>query len=367
MLSSFFVKNFRLFDQIKISPLGRVNLLVGRNNSGKSALLEAIELYASNASSETLRGLINAREETWHAREITEVGVPFDNPVRYIFHGRKLPSPNEDGMVIGPANDTDEQIRLVVAAFGNTTDEQGMPKRSILHGDEISKFVGEIQFVLMAGDGHSFRWVLSLNEDLTRRHFGAPGRATPKCPFQSVPTRNMSRQKAAALWDLVGLTDLSEEVISGLSRIDESIVAIQFVESDSEKSRIPYVRTRTSREPLPLKSMGDGITRLFHILIALVTARDGILLIDEFENGLHWSVQADVWKTIFRVASRLNVQVFATTHSRDCIRGFGEAWVEQQESGRFFRLETAPKGGVRAKAYTVETLIDAIESEVEVR
>ena len=180
VLSSFFVKNFRLFDKMKIEPLGRVNLLVGRNNSGKSALLEAIELYASNASNETLRSLINAREETWHGRELAEMRVPYDNPVRYLFHGRKLPNTDEEGIVIGPANDIAGQIRLIIAAFGTSTDEQGMPKRSLLRGDDLSKFVGEIQFVLMAGDVNSFRWVLSLGDDLTRRHFGSPGRASPK-------------------------------------------------------------------------------------------------------------------------------------------------------------------------------------------
>lgn len=78
-----------------------------------------------------------------------------------------------------------------------------------------------------------------------------------------------------------------------------------------------YVKIEGIDEPLPLKSMGDGITRLFHIIVALVNARNGILLIDEFENGLHWSVQPKVWDIVFQLSEKLNVQVFATTHSHE--------------------------------------------------
>ena len=68
MLDSFFVENFRLFRRLEMARLGQVNLLVGKNNSGKSALLEAIELYASNASIRTLLSLILGREEEWNER-----------------------------------------------------------------------------------------------------------------------------------------------------------------------------------------------------------------------------------------------------------------------------------------------------------
>ncbi len=68
--------------------------------------------------------------------------------------------------------------------------------------------------------------------------------------------------------------------------------------------------------------------RLLGVALALVNASDGVLLIDEIESGLHYTVQADMWRLIFRVAHRLNVQVFATTHSWDCIEAFQKAALE---------------------------------------
>jgi hypothetical protein len=369
MLASFMVKDFRLFDHLEIGPLGRVNLLVGRNNSGKSALLEAIELYASNASPITMGNLVVAREETAWPGRVSAERVLYGNPIRHLFRGHSLPAVDSGGIIIGPADDPSAQIRLFVGAFRIAPDAGGNMQRSRLKPEEIGAVVGEVELGLMAEEaGRGPRWMFELRSDpdsLRRARFLGKGEA--KFPVQVVPTRNMTPQRVAALWDAVGLTDLSKEVVSGLTMIDKSIDAIQFVESESSQHRVPLVRTRTSREPLPLRSLGDGVTRLLHILMALVSAKDGVLLIDEFENGLHWSVQTDVWKTLFRLAAHLNVQVFATTHSRDCVIGFGKAWEENPDLGEFLRLNVGVDERIRAKSYALETLIDAIESEVEVR
>ena len=108
------------------------------------------------------------------------------------------------------------------------------------------------------------------------------------------------------------------------------------------------------------------MTRLLHIVVALVNARNGLLLVDEFENGLHWSIQPKVWDIVFQLAERLNVQVFATTHSRDCVGSFNQVWGQYSELGAFFRLG-AKDGSIKATEYTLETLADAIEMDVEVR
>ena len=70
----------------------------------------------------------------------------------------------------------------------------------------------------------------------------------------------------------------------------------------------------------------------------LAHAKDGVLLVDEIENGIHYSVQPDLWRVVFEMATRLNVQVFATTHSYDCIKAFEEAARESEEEGVLVRL-----------------------------
>ncbi|WP_052700257.1 AAA family ATPase [Methylocucumis oryzae] len=100
--------------------------------------------------------------------------------------------------------------------------------------------------------------------------------------------------------------------------------------------------------------------------MSLVNAKDGVLLIDEFENGLHWSVQQSVWDVLFKLAETLNVQIFCTTHSSDCIKGFECVWKQFPENGAYFRLFTR-NGNIQAQEYDVETLSDSLETDVEVR
>jgi AAA15 family ATPase/GTPase len=107
--------------------------------------------------------------------------------------------------------------------------------------------------------------------------------------------------------------------------------------------------------------------RALGISLALVNAKDGILLIDEFENGLYYSVQPDLWRLIFRVASRLNVQVFAITHSWDCIEAFQQASRSEQEvEGLLIRLESK-KGSIVATLFDERQLGIATREHIEVR
>jgi AAA15 family ATPase/GTPase len=151
--------------------------------------------------------------------------------------------------------------------------------------------------------------------------------------------------------------------------INKDIKAIALINNkrDGSNQRVAIARLENSSERIPLESMGDGIAHIFDLILALTNAKDGTLLIDEFENGLHWSILPKVWNTIFRLADRLNVQVFATTHSRDCIQGFKQAWEQNESLGSFHRLDPDPENGAKSISYSLETLSDALDMDIEVR
>lgn len=369
MLTTFEVYGFRLFGRLVLPQLGRVNLLVGRNNSGKSAFLEAMEIYTNKGSARSLLSLISARQETWEAKAQVEFRHLYGNPIRHIFRGHRLPKLGEAGIRLGPTLGEGAPIRIFVAAYKTSYDpELETFRRERIKPDDVEGLEGEIELSLVVEESGRERRIMSLERgsELMRRHSISQDLEVT-CPIQVVPTRNMEVDKTASLWDAIGLTELRKEVISGL-RLIEPINDLQFVQSTvSPRERLPLVTTDMSKEPLPLRSMGDGTNRLFNIVLALASASDGVLLVDEFENGLHWSVQKEVWKTVFRLASRLNVQVFATTHSRDCVHGFGQAWRENEGLGAFFRLYVADHGEVEARPYQLELLADSLETDVEVR
>lgn len=122
------------------------------------------------------------------------------------------------------------------------------------------------------------------------------------------------------------------------------------------------------RRLMPLPLMGDGIGRLLEIILAPPDARDGILLVDEIENGLHHTVLGNVWKSIAELAKEYNVQVFATTHSLECIHAAHQIFGKDRlpYDFRYHRLERV-EGVIQAVTYDGETIEAAIEMDMEMR
>src|SRR4028118_281976 len=117
MLESFQIKNFRLFQHLEVRKLNRVNLIVGKNNAGKSTFLEAVKLYASNASSKVLLDLVESRQETWFSEAQAHSQNFISNSVRHLFCGHKLPI-GEEGISLGEVA-SNTKLHISVAAYQN--------------------------------------------------------------------------------------------------------------------------------------------------------------------------------------------------------------------------------------------------------
>jgi AAA15 family ATPase/GTPase len=115
--------------------------------------------------------------------------------------------------------------------------------------------------------------------------------------------------------------------------------------------------------------MGDGINHILSIILALVNCENGYLLIDEIDNGLHYSVQENLWRVIFDLAKKLNIQVFATTHSNDCINSFTEVLKEENNAsiGGFYRMQKRKSGRIELVEYNSEELNSVSEHNIEIR
>ena len=114
--------------------------------------------------------------------------------------------------------------------------------------------------------------------------------------------------------------------------------------------------------------MGDGINRILTIILALVNSDNGFLLIDEFENGLHHTVQEQLWNVIFNLAQKLNVQIFVTTHSEDCISGFENILNSPNNSldGKLIRLDN-DNGTIKQVEFNAKELKIATDQNIETR
>ncbi len=166
------------------------------------------------------------------------------------------------------------------------------------------------------------------------------------------------------LWDKIVLTPLENDVLDILRIVEPRIQRIDVKENNSR------VLLEGDLVPVPLKSLGDGISRMLWLAVALVSAKESkLLLIDEFEAGLHHSVQEMLWEKIFLYAQKWGIQVFVTTHSKDTVSTFQSVAnrPENQGKGRFFRLQRNKDGNIEAVTYDEEELATAIEFDLETR
>ena len=177
----------------------------------------------------------------------------------------------------------------------------------------------------------------------------------------------------AAFWDKVALTEdqtRAEKALGlGLGDEVERVAMVGDYGAGSRgRGRRVIVKLVGRDHPVPLKSLGDGATRLFGFALALANCRGGLLLIDEAENGIHHTVQEDFWRMILETARKNDVQVLATTHGWDCIRGFARAATAYRDAeGVLVRLEKDKEGELRAVEYSEEELETAAEQGIEVR
>jgi hypothetical protein len=197
-------------------------------------------------------------------------------------------------------------------------------------------------------------------------------------PCGWVPTRFIDKDELAQDWDKVALTADEEALKRALRIVAPELEDLAFVSDPdsrlyrSRPSRSAKVKLAGLPSPVPLSSMGDGIQRVLQLTLKLLAAKGGFLLIDEFENGLHYSVQEKLWQLIFELSEQLDVQVFATTHSWDCIESFTKVAVARtQTDGVLFRLgrsvRTSDQGKVIATVFDEAALQNITQTDVEVR
>ncbi len=370
MLPSLYIENFRLFDTLTIKRLGRVNLIVGRNNAGKSAFLEAVWLYVSNASLSAIEDIIIARQENYGSDSRNYPNLLAANPVRHFFKAHKIPDLTSQGFTIA-IKKNEAELTVKTAAF---IVEESIDKKTIrkiepeeLQNSNTSYFDGAEIFVVSEKNNVTQRYFSENRGFLLGAVRNSFKIELPSKPCLFVSTQGLNDKIAAKLLDDIRLTPLEKHVLDSLKLVEKTIEGVAFVVADDRTGeRIPEVKLANYDERIPLKSLGDGVTRVFHIILALVNAKGGVLLIDEFENGLHWTVQQFVWEVLFQLAETLDVQVFCTTHSRDCIAGFGKVWGQYPQTGAFFRLYNRNQT-IFAEEYDIEELSDSLETDVEVR
>ncbi|MFN3648664.1 MAG: AAA family ATPase [Armatimonadota bacterium] len=360
------MRGYRLFDDLTLPRLGRVNLITGKNNTGKSTLLEAIRLYAYRGSPHVLLEILEGRDELQRRSFLSTRDLAgAASAVERVFTSKGT---DDLRFSIEPATGA-PSLSVTLDPFGSI-DQTSTPEQLPLDGlDSVD--VPDIRPLLRIqwADRRPLTYVLDPNYRPRRMGQSAEFFAgiladMPVCTF--VSATGLAADDLLQLWNAVDLTALEETVVEALRLISPDVERVSVTTSESGRRPLVRAKLAESAEPVSLRSLGDGLNRIFGIALALVNSRDGFLLVDEVENGIHYSVQPDMWKLLFEVAARLNVQVFATTHSYDCVLAFQEAARSHPEEGVLVRLERK-QDRFRVTTFAEDELEVVAREEIEVR
>ena len=340
------VRNYRGFADVSVGNLGRINLVAGRNSAGKTALLEAIWLLCGAADPRMAVNRHATRE--WNPDE--QLRWTAETYWKPFFHGLDT----SRNVTVSGCHASVGDLTLKIAwerslkteiprAGGNGIAEKGRYSLKFTYTDANA---GQIE-----SEARETTDKLKFDQKNDYIPFGAEILQPESGDVRDDAVRlgQLKKQKLEA-----GFLDALRVVEPRLQRVE-----------DNASSGVPMIHVDVGLpELVPLLVMGAGMTHLARIVLAVASVRGGVVLVDEIENGLHHSILPDVWRAIGKAAERFNVQMFATTHSFECIEAAYEALGE--DGFRLHRLE-AGESGVRCVTYAPDEVETAIRHTMELR
>ncbi len=365
MMESFYIQNFKNFEELTLNQLRRVNLFVGKNSVGKSTLLEAIAIYLSDGDENCLKEILAGRgEPVFYGKQNEDILDVIKERFLSLFRGWEENYSKFFCIKLGEKKEYPLTIQQVYISDFRKNGMEGIQTLYIYNQEDIDENGGKLPIttnglVATKADGDT-----SLIRYDNIRPFTI--KTYKRIPYQMVHTVDFDGTDNAALYDKISLSPLENFIVKALNIINENIDRITFVnEGGSDRFRIPVVSLKDTGRRVHLSSMGDGLNRVLTIILSLLNCKNGVLLLDEFETGLHYSVQKQLWDIIFLLAEELNVQVFVTSHSFDCLKAFAEANVSEQ--GMLIRLEQR-SSGIEPVCYTEnKDIMFAAENDIELR
>jgi len=335
------VTRFRSLRDLTVGPFGQVNLITGKNNAGKSSLLEAIRILVTEGAPNTFYNILNYREESGGGTPELESGLsPTDtSSFSSLFSGFPNLAGCAEPFTISNQNGGDSPVKTISVRVGWYSEQIDPEQGRRLIKTDADLFGESVGLPMLEIEAPSRRRLLRIDPQRPyRRGISESGEGVSTPCIYLDPFSSRSTSQLAALWDSIALQG-EEQVVAALQIISSDIEAIRMIGTDSgSRSRTAIAKSRKYPNPIPLRTFGDGVNRLFGIILSLSCAKGGVLLVDEIENGLHHSILTKVWTVIFQMARTLNVQVFATTHSWNCIESFQEAANSDADEGVLVRL-----------------------------
>lgn len=353
MLKELEFKNYKLFKSMKMEGLAKVNLISGKNNSGKTSLLEGIfSIYDRGAHDLPLRQL------SW--RGINRVKMDLDS----VWGGSFFNNNIHNQIKISGKRDNGKEDRVFYKVKSSEDATFNSYSSNLNQNYSTSKMIGkflEAKYLINGiGAGTCNVTFDGIDMKAEYQQVKAPGVTVV---FLGSWARNNNIDNINRLGEL-DVDGRKDEIISELKMLVPELRDLSIVLNANE----PIIYADVGKDKkVPLAIMGEGVSKLLGVFLAILTNKGGLVLIDEIENGIHYSAFEEIWGAIFKLADKYSCQVFVATHSYEAMVGLANASSNNDfQSVSYYRLDKTDDGVV-SQHYDFETFKTAIESEWEVR
>lgn len=365
MIHSIEIDGYRGLKHFEMGNLGRVNLLVGGNNSGKTSVLEAIAILMSRGDPSTIwQHLWRRGEQLPDEQRPQQIQPEFD--ICHLFYNHEL----RVGSKISLSAQNQSPKRTVELEVSESTQKdqekirvQGPPNRFPfvlrVKGSQVppDTFIPISQKGGIPAEAFNMlpRTQFRPSEDSDRAHF--------------ITTESLNNAVLVTMWEQIVLTKSEDYVTKAIQLLDSTVerIASQSASPFYNQSRGGFKVKQKDRDvPIPIGSMGDGMWRMLAMAITIARSKDGVLLIDEIDTGLHYTVMTEMWELLYNASKALNVQIFATTHSSDCINSLAKI-CNTQDQNNPITLNRIEVGKKKSVPYTEGEIKMAAERGIETR
>ncbi len=360
LYSSIRIDGYRGLESFELTDLGRINLLVGENNSGKTSILECIELLQTVGNPAVLQSILSRRgewgydagEERRPVLAVRHLFAGHDFGGRIAVHGNTAPDVEASRMTIA-VEDADTEGQVDLGLF-----------------EEETPFQLRLRCSNPAGD---FKVRMTPEGFVDPRRMRAQAFGDEVVAF--VSTGGMNVLEVVRSFDRVVLTDEEEYVTDALRVIEPRVERLASVGHEQGPVRTfsrgvrggVFLKLREVPERVPIGTAGEGMWRMLGLALALASARGGVLLVDEIDTGLHYSVLDGMWRMVSERAEALSVQVFATTHSSDCYQSLAVVAAPDSRCSGDVTIQRVDPRRRKAVRFGSDEVVAAAERGLEVR
>lgn len=311
-IKDFIIHDYKGIHELKLNSLNSINVLVGDNNCGKTSVLEILSTVDNPHDTGTW--VLCTRMQNVHSR----------NRMYYNGFYNMFPIDNDEKIISYEyVNNDDEKNSIVLRADIERMQisEKEMYKINRLHKTGQSAKEDEIldtncMHLFTHLNGNEINHDMIFDFQTLISHFVNKKKSFVRTRYVS-PVEHASEQMF--LNDVISDPELYEDLLHILREFDDSIISVNAINTTSSFSEY-VILTKKHEKALPLNAYGDGMKKALLLLSAIVSCRNGILLLDEFETAIHTSAMDSIFSWLLKSALKLNVQIFLTSHSEEAIR-----------------------------------------------